>query len=161
MDRHPSNQAKKLLNNKKLPKIWQFHLYFLLLHRRLQVAQLAWASEPIEFGSAFVSIYGKASSCALFLTSRNQVNQNLEKWNRQVSGSTLLSLIGSPYPYYNNQPTPRTYRQQRIKKQKKMEKKEKKFYQSPTMTVYEISRTQILAGSGQTEPITEEDYQYL
>ena len=28
-----------------------------------------------------------------------------------------------------------------------MEKKEKKFYQSPTMTVYEISRTQILAGS--------------
>ena len=61
--------------------------YFLLLHRHLQVAQLVWASEPIEFGSAFVSIYGKASSCALFLTSRNQVNQNLEKWNRQVSGS--------------------------------------------------------------------------
>ena len=28
-----------------------------------------------------------------------------------------------------------------------MEKKEKKFYQSPTMTVYEIGRTQILAGS--------------
>ena len=62
-----------------------------------------------------------------------------------------LSLIGSPYPYYNNLPTPRTYRQQRIKKQKKMEKKEKKIYQSPTMTVYEISRTQILAGSGETE----------
>ena len=43
-----------------------------------------------------------------------------------------------------------------------MEKKEKKIYQSPTMTVYEISRTQILAGSGQgkTEPITEQDYQY-
>ena len=43
-----------------------------------------------------------------------------------------------------------------------MEKKEKKFYQSPTMTVYEISRTQILAGSpdGGTEPITEQDYQY-
>ena len=58
-------------------------------------------------------------------------------------------------------PTPRTYRQPRIKKTK-MEKKEKKFYQSPTMTVYEISRTQILAGSadGGTEPITEQDYQY-
>ena len=42
-----------------------------------------------------------------------------------------------------------------------MEKKEKKIYQSPTMTVYEIGRTQILAGSGQTEQITEEDYQYL
>ena len=43
-----------------------------------------------------------------------------------------------------------------------MEKKEKKFYQSPTMTVYEISRTQILAGSadGETEGITEQDYQY-
>ena len=26
----------------------------------------AWASESIEFGSAFVSIYGKASSCACF-----------------------------------------------------------------------------------------------
>ena len=30
---------------------------------------------------------------------------------------------------------------------KKMTKKEKKFYESPTMTVYEIGRTQILAGS--------------
>ena len=29
-----------------------------------------------------------------------------------------------------------------------MEKKEKKFYESPAMTVYEIGRTQILAGSG-------------
>ena len=85
----------KLLNNKKLPK--SLAVSSLILHRHLQVAQLAWASEPIEFGSAFVSIYGKASSCALFLTSRNQVNQNLEKWNRQVSGSTLLSLIDSPY----------------------------------------------------------------
>ena len=39
-----------------------------------------------------------------------------------------------------------------------MEKKEKKFYQSPTMTVYEISRTQILAGSadGEIEPLDEE-----
>ena len=43
---------------------------------------------------------------------------------------------------------------------KKMEKKEKKIYQSPIMTVYEISRTQILAGSGQgkTETLDEEDY---
>jgi len=40
----------------------------------LQGAQLAWASESIVFGSAFVSIYGKASSCALFLTSRNLDN---------------------------------------------------------------------------------------
>lgn len=32
-----------------------------------------------------------------------------------------------------------------------MEKKEKKFYESPTMTVYEIGRTQILAGSGNGE----------
>ena len=41
-----------------------------------------------------------------------------------------------------------------------MEKKEKKIYQSPIMTVYEISRTQILAGSGQgeTERLVEEDY---
>ena len=115
------NQAKKLLNDKKLPK--SLAVSSLILHRHLQVAQLAWASEPIEFGSAFVSIYGRASSCALFLTSRNQVNQNLEKWNRQVSGSTLLSLIGSPYPYYNNQPTPRTYRQPRIKKHKNGKKR--------------------------------------
>ena len=56
-------------------------------------------------------------------------------------------------------PTPRTYRQPRIKKQK-MEKKEKKIYQSPIMTVYEISRTQILAGStnGGTETLDEEEY---
>ena len=42
----------------------------------------------------------------------------------------------------------------------KMEKKEKKIYQSPIMTVYEISRTQILAGStnGETETLDEEDY---
>ena len=71
-----------------------------------------------------------------------------------------LSFIGSPYLFNNNLPTPRTYRQKRIKKQK-MTKKEKKFYESPTMTVYEIGRTQILAGSGKTEQITEEDYEYL
>ena len=43
-----------------------------------------------------------------------------------------------------------------------MEKKEKKFYQSPTMTVYEIGRTQILAGSGQgeTESLGEEEYRW-
>ena len=43
-----------------------------------------------------------------------------------------------------------------------MEKKEKKFYQSPIMTVYEISRTQILAGSGQggTETLDEEEYRW-
>ena len=43
-----------------------------------------------------------------------------------------------------------------------MEKKEKKFYESPTMTVYEISRTQILAGSGQgeTESLGEEEYRW-
>ena len=56
-----------------------------------------------------------------------------------------LSFIGSPYLFNNTLPTPRTYRQQQIKK--KMTKKEKKFYESPTMTVYEIGRTQILAGS--------------
>ena len=41
-----------------------------------------------------------------------------------------------------------------------MEKKEKKFYESPTMTVYEISRIQILAGStnGETETLDEENY---
>ena len=89
---------------------------------------------------------------------QTRVVQNLKLWNRQVSGSTLLSVIGSPYPYYNNLPTPRTYRQHRIKKQKKMEKKEKKIYQSPTMTVYEIGRTQILAGSAKTETLGEEEY---
>lgn len=43
-----------------------------------------------------------------------------------------------------------------------MEKKEKKIYQSPTMTVYEISRTQILAGSanGGTETLDEEEYRW-
>ena len=39
-----------------------------------------------------------------------------------------------------------------------MEKKEKKIYESPTMTVYEIGRTQILAGSanGEIEQLDEE-----
>ena len=32
-----------------------------------------------------------------------------------------------------------------------MEKKEKKFYESPMITVFEIGKTQILAGSGGTE----------
>ena len=43
-----------------------------------------------------------------------------------------------------------------------METKEKKIYQSPTMTVYEINRTQILAGSGQgeTESLGEEEYRW-
>ena len=36
-----------------------------------------------------------------------------------------------------------------------MEKKEKKIYQSPIMTVYEISRTQILAGSDTAAATTE------
>ena len=44
-----------------------------------------------------------------------------------------------------------------------MTKKEKKFYESPTMTVYEIGRTQILAGSDPdatpaTPATTTEDY---
>ena len=41
-----------------------------------------------------------------------------------------------------------------------MEKNEKKFYESPTMTVYEIGRTQILAGSanGEIEELDEENY---
>ena len=41
-----------------------------------------------------------------------------------------------------------------------MTKKEKKVYESPTMTVYEIGRTQILAGStnGETETLDEEGY---
>ena len=43
---------------------------------------------------------------------------------------------------------------------KKMTKKEKKFYESPTMTVYEIGRTQILTWSGQTETIEEVNYPY-
>ena len=72
-----------------------------------------------------------------------------------------LSFIGSPYLFNNNLPTPRTYRQKRIKKQK-MTKKEKKIYESPTMTVYEIGRTQILAGSanGGTESLGDQEVGY-
>ena len=74
-----------------------------------------------------------------------------------------LSFIGSPYPYYNNIITISRLREpigNRESRNTKMEKKEKKIYQSPTMTVYEISRTQILAGStnGETEKLGEEDY---
>ena len=72
-----------------------------------------------------------------------------------------FSFIGSPYPYYiittSRIREPIGYSESR---NTKMEKKEKKIYQSPTMTVYEISRTQILAGSGQgaTETLDEEEY---
>ena len=40
-----------------------------------------------------------------------------------------------------------------------MTKKEKKLYESPSMTVYEIGRTQILAGSadGEIEPLDKEE----
>ena len=74
-----------------------------------------------------------------------------------------LSFIGSPYPYYNNIITISRLREpigNRESRNKKMEKKEKKIYQSPIMTVYEISRTQILAGSanGGTETLDEEQY---
>ena len=65
-----------------------------------------------------------------------------------------LSFIGSPYPYYNNIITISRLREpigNRESRNTKMEKKEKKIYQSPIMTVYEIGRTQILAGSGETE----------
>ena len=68
------SREKEGWNKDSCINIWQYHFYFLLLSRHLQVAQLVWASEPIEFGSAFVSIYGRASSCALFLTSRNLDN---------------------------------------------------------------------------------------
>ena len=76
-----------------------------------------------------------------------------------------LSFIGSPYPYYNNIITTSRLREpigNRESRNTKMEKKEKKFYQSPTMTVYEISRTQILAGSanGGTETLDEEEYRW-
>ena len=63
-----------------------------------------------------------------------------------------LSFIGSPYlittcrlrePIGNNK-----------SRNENMMKKEKKLYESPTMTVYEIGRTQILAGS----PATTEGY---
>ena len=76
-----------------------------------------------------------------------------------------LSFIGSPYPYYNNIITISRLREpigNRESRNTKMEKKEKKIYQSPIMTVYEIGRTQILAGSGQgeTEGIEEDVVEY-
>ena len=42
-----------------------------------------------------------------------------------------------------------------------MTKKEKKFYESPTMTVCEISMTQILAGSGETEILDDKGDPFL
>ena len=54
-------QRKMMLRNKKVTEkfgIFIFISYF--CPRHLQVAQLVWASEPIVFGSAPVSIYGKA-----------------------------------------------------------------------------------------------------
>ena len=58
--------------------------------RHLQVAQLAWASEPIVFGSAFVSIYGRASSCALFLADRNMENFRLSHMKYSSKRSDFL-----------------------------------------------------------------------
>ena len=71
-----------------------------------------------------------------------------------------LSFIGSPYLISTSRL--REPIGNRESRNTKMEKKEKKFYQSPTMTVYEISRTQILAGSGQgdTEGIEEGEFVY-
>ena len=69
-----------------------------------------------------------------------------------------LSFIGSPYLISTSRL--REPIGNRESRNTKMEKKEKKIYQSPIMTVYEISRTQILAGStnGETEPLGEEEY---
>ena len=67
-----------------------------------------------------------------------------------------LSFIGSPYPYYNNIITISRLREpigNNESRNEKMTKKEKKFYESPTIMVYEIGRTQILAGSGETETL--------
>ena len=71
-----------------------------------------------------------------------------------------LSFIGSPYINLSLTCRLREPIGNRESRNKKMGKKEKKIYQSPTMTVYEISRTQILAGSagGGTETLGEEDY---
>ena len=56
-----------------------------------------------------------------------------------------LSFIGSPYLISTSRLREPIGKNE--SRNKKMEKKEKKFYESPTMTVYEIGRTQILAGS--------------
>ena len=61
--------------------------------------------------------------------------------------------------YKNNQ----TKVLRNLRRNEKMEKEEKKFYESPTMTVCEISMTQILAGSDPdatpaTSATTTEDY---
>ena len=59
--------------------------------------------------------------------------------------------------YKNNQ----TKVLRNLRRNEKMEKKEKKFYESPTMTVCEISMTQILAGSdpAATPTATIEDFE--
>ena len=57
----PFKPSKKVVKQQKVAEKFGsfiFISYFCSLH--LQVAQLAWASEPIEFGSAFVTIYRKA-----------------------------------------------------------------------------------------------------
>ena len=71
-----------------------------------------------------------------------------------------FSLIGSPYINLSLTSRLREPIGKNESRNTKMEKKEKKIYQSPIMTVYEISRTQILAGStnGETEPLGEEEY---
>ena len=57
---NPFKPTKHSLLRKKCRKVWRFNIYYVLLPWHLQVTQLLWATEPIEFGSAFVSIYGKA-----------------------------------------------------------------------------------------------------
>ena len=71
---HPSNQAKKLLNNKELPKSLAVSFLFLTFAP-------TFAGCPTRLGfwanRVWLRIYlylWEASSCALFLTSRNQVN---------------------------------------------------------------------------------------
>ena len=59
--------------------------------------------------------------------------------------------------YKNNQ----TKVLRNLRRNEKMEKEEKKFYESPTMTVCEISMTQILAGSGETEILDDKGDPFL